>query len=85
MNKLINVVLYISITIAVLQNVFVVAVPLTIWFTFRAGAVWLIPLAFLIDGYFGAFYAIPIFSITICVWFSISEVIRPRLLWQETV
>lgn len=65
---------------AVLQNVFVVAVPLAIWFSFRCGAVWLLPVAFLVDGYFGAFYTLPMFSIITVVWFFIVEVIKPRLL-----
>lgn len=65
---------------AVLQDAFIVAVPLAVWFSFRCGTSWLLPLAFLVDGYFGAFYTMPIFSIITISWFFIIEIIRPRLL-----
>lgn len=84
MNNFISIFIYISITIAVLQNVFIVAIPLAIWFTFRCGAGWLLPLALLIDGYFGAFYTVPYFSITIIFWFFITEIVRPRLIISES-
>lgn len=85
MNNIFSFILYVTIIIAVLQNVFVVAIPLAVWFTFRCGAVWLLVPAFLIDGYFGAFYSVPVFSISMCIWFFLTEIIRPKLLWQETV
>lgn len=84
MNKAFNIILYITIVSAVLQNAFVVAIPLAVWFTFRCGSIWLFPAAVLIDGYFGAFYSVPVFSLTICLWFLLTEVIRPQLLWQHS-
>lgn len=83
MNTFFNLVLYIGIISFVLLGWFVVAVPLAIWFSFRVSAVWLIPAAFLIDGYFAAFYTVPVLTVVSIIWFLLSELIRPRLSWQS--
>ncbi len=82
MNNAITFVLYIAVVMAVLQNLFIVAIPLIIWFTVRASALWLLLAAILIDGYFGGFYHIPYLSITICVWILVSELVKPQMLWD---
>ena len=76
-------ILYFLIAFMIIENQIAIAVLLSGWFTFRVGALWLIPLAFLLDGYFGAFSDIPYFSLIACVWYIISEYIRPRLIVQS--
>jgi hypothetical protein len=67
----------------VIENQLIIAALLALWFTSRVGSVWLLPLAFLLDGYFGAFSDIPYISLTVCIWYVISEYIRPRLIAQS--
>jgi hypothetical protein len=55
---------------------------LAVFFTYRVGAIWLIPLAICIDGFFGAFYHVPLFSIITTVWYLVSELVRPALVLQ---
>lgn len=76
-------ILYFLIAFMIIENQIAIAVLLSGWFTFRVGALWLIPLAFLLDGYFGAFSDIPYISLIACVWYIISEYIRPRLIVQS--
>ena len=82
MKLAINIFLYIFIALMMLQNHLIFATVGIVLFTFRCGAVWLLPLAFAIDGYFGAFYAIPYITIAACAWYVVSEFIRPQLLLQ---
>lgn len=74
--------LYILIALTITQNHLVFGFLLSIIFTFRVGAIWLIPLAVLIDGYFGAFYSIPVITITAILLYVLSEFVRPQLLMQ---
>lgn len=74
--------LYILIALMVTQNHLLIAAVLVLLFTFRAGAIWLIPLAIMIDGYFGAFYSIPFISVAAILWYAVSEFVRPQLLMQ---
>lgn len=83
MNTFLNIFLYICIVSLVLLGWFVLAAPLAIWFSFRASAGWLIPAAFLVDGYFAAFYTVPMLTVVTIVWFVLSELIRPRLSWRN--
>ncbi len=80
MRLFITLVLYFLIALMIIENQIVVTALLAGWFTFRASAVWLLPLAFLLDGYFGAFSDIPYISLIACVWYVISEYIRPQLI-----
>lgn len=82
MSKSLTIILYIGILFSVLQNLLFIAVPLAILFTLRASALWLVALAFLIDGYFGAFYGVPYFTLCAFGWFIISEFLKPKLLWR---
>lgn len=70
---------YILISIAILQNFIPLACIFIIFFTFKFGAAYLFPLALFIDGYYGAFYDIPYFSLFMLVWFGLSELVRIRL------
>jgi hypothetical protein len=80
---LLNIVLYFSIALMVVENQIFIAALLAAWFTFRVGAVWLLPLAFLLDGYFGAFFDTPYISLITGIWYVASEYIRPRLIVQK--
>ena len=82
MKFFLNCVLFILIALMITQNHLVVSFLLVVVFTFRAGAVWLIPLAIFIDGYFGAFYSVPVVTIIAILWYVISEFVRPQLLMQ---
>lgn len=82
MKFLVNLFLYILIALMIAQNHLVVSMILVIIFTFRAGAIWLLPLAVAVDGYFGAFYSVPVISIVAVLWYGISEFVRPQLLMQ---
>lgn len=82
MKFLVNLFLYILIALMVTQNHLFVAGLLVLLFTFRVGAIWLLPLAVAIDGYFGAFYSVPVITIVTICWYGISEFVRPQLLMQ---
>ena len=76
--------LYILIALLVVQNQIVLATLAALLLTYYVSAIWLIPLGFVIDGYFGAFASIPVFSIVTVVWYAGSEFFRPRLNTQIT-
>jgi vacuolar-type H+-ATPase subunit I/STV1 len=76
--------LYTLIALLVVQNQLLLAGLLVLLFTYYISAVWLIPLGFLIDGYFGAFATVPVFSMVAISWFVISEFLRPRLRVQSS-
>jgi hypothetical protein len=82
MRFFVNIILYLAIAFLLLQNQIVAAVVLVFIFTYRVGAVWLIPLAFCLDGYFGAFYDVPYITLVSLIWYGVSEFIRPRLIMQ---
>lgn len=70
---------YCLISLALFQNLIILAAIFVVFFTFRFGAVYLLPLAFFIDGYYGAFYQVPYLSLIFLLWFVISEFVRIRL------
>lgn len=70
---------YILISLAIFQNFIFLACLFVLFFTFKFGAAYLLPLALFIDGYYGAFYNIPYFSMLMLVWFGLSELVRIRL------
>jgi hypothetical protein len=78
-----TVILYIAIVLLTVQNHLVLAALCSLVYTYRVGALLLIPLAVCIDGFFGAFYHIPVFSIVATVWYLVSELIRPTLILQS--
>lgn len=82
MNLFINIILFILIALFVVHNYLLFALILTALFSYRAGAIWLLPLAFAIDGYFGAFHELPLFSMFATGWYVLTEFIRPQLMLQ---
>lgn len=83
MNLVLNIILFMLIALLVVHNFLLLALFLTALFSYRAGAVWLLPLAFAIDGYFGAFHALPLFSMFAAGWYVLTEFIRPQLMLQR--
>jgi hypothetical protein len=75
--------IYILIAFLVIQNQLLLAGLLALLFTYYVSAALLIPLGFIIDGYFGAFAAVPVFSIVAILWYLFSEFLRPRLRLQS--
>ncbi len=65
---LLHAVLYVLIALLIVQNQLLLAFLAVLLFTYYRNAAWLIPLGFLIDGYFEAFFAVPVFSIAAIVW-----------------
>lgn len=80
MKTIIDIFLYFLIALAIIQNQLLLAVALVALFTFRVGAVWLIPLAFCLDGYFGAFSQVPLITIYAMIWYGLSELLRPQIM-----
>jgi hypothetical protein len=72
--------LYSIIPVLILQNWLLLAAIAVVIFSARYGAVLLIPLAILIDGYFGNFYTIPYLSFLATVWYVLVEYLRPRVM-----
>jgi len=50
--------------------------------TYRGNALWILPLALSIDGYFGAFNSFPVLSLIAVAWYFVTETLRSRLLVQ---
>ena len=71
--------LFVSIALLVVQNQLVLAFLAALLFTYYRSAAWLIPLGFFVDGYFDAFYTVPLFSLVAILWYLISEFLKPRL------
>jgi hypothetical protein len=83
MKLFVNIFLYLTIAFLLLQNYLLIAGLFVLIFTYRAGAVWLIPLAFCLDGYFGAFYSVPYITLASLIWYGVSGFARPRLIMQH--
>ena len=80
MNIVLPVSLYLSLLFATMQNWLLLAGVLIIVFSLRYKAASLIPLAILIDGYFGNFYTIPFLSLASVVWFMFIEYMHPKII-----
>lgn len=83
MKRTLTILIYVITVGAALHGNFLLMVPFAIWFSMRASAGWLIPMGFLIDGYFGAFNEVPLLTIWSILLFLLSEWARPYLLWQN--
>jgi len=77
--SIVGVLLFLLILFAVLQNALFLAAAAVSFFSIKYSAYPLIPLAIMLDAYFGAFYTVPILSICAVVWATGVELIRPRL------
>jgi hypothetical protein len=63
-----------------IAQVYFLAIPLSLWFIFRYRGYELIIIAILVDGYYQAYYSIPILSITTILVVFLVDIIKPRLL-----
>ena len=82
MKTFLDILIYFFIAVLAVQNHLLVAFVLVVLFTFRRGAGLLIPLAFAIDGYFGAFTTVPAITMFMSAWYVVSAIVRPQLLMQ---
>jgi hypothetical protein len=71
--------LYFLIALTIVQNWLWVAALCVLVFSYQFGATLVIPLAFLIDGYFGNFSGVPYLSIFSVFWYLLVEYIRPKM------
>lgn len=72
--------IFIFISILIITPLYLVAIPLAIWYAFLFTGYELIVLAILVDGYFGAFNTVPIISfLTILLVFFV-DLLKPSLL-----
>lgn len=79
MNIIPAILLYVIIAVSIMQNWLVLSVLSVVFFSFRYNAAFLIPLAILIDGYYGNFYSIPYLSFFSVGWFLVVEYLRPKI------
>ncbi len=75
-----SVLLYFFILLSFVQQFWWLGVIGLCIFSWFYGAGWLIFGAFLLDAYFGNFYAVPFYSIITIVWFLLFAYLRPRLM-----
>jgi|GEM_PF-714346 hypothetical protein len=80
MKILTAILLYSAIILAVFQNWLWLGGLFVFIFSLRFGAVTLIPLAILIDGYFGNFHHWPYLSIFSIIWYIFIDYLRPKIL-----
>jgi hypothetical protein len=85
MKLLTNFILCIVILFALMQSHFYVAAALVVVFTMRASAAWIIPIALLVDGFYGAFYTSPNITIAVVLWYIVSEFLKPRIFVKKDV
>jgi hypothetical protein len=79
MKFILPIILYFAIAIAIMQNMFILAGIFICMFSLRYGALALILLAIMIDGYFGNFATVPWLSFTSLPWYLLAVYIRPKI------
>lgn len=70
----------IIITTLIITPLYILAIPLGVWYMFRFTGYELIILAVLVDGYFGAFNTLPIISILTIALVFLVDLLKPSLL-----
>jgi len=68
--------LYLAIIFLFMQGNILLGTVAVVIYSLAFSAVALIPLAILLDGYFGAFYSVPVLSICAILWYLLSETLR---------
>jgi len=71
--------LYLVIIFSVMQSQILIGIVTVVLYTFKFSATALLPLAIILDGYYGAFYTVPVFSIGIIIWYVVSEIFRSAM------
>ena len=80
MRIFLSIFLYLMIVFSFMHGEPFLAVPAVILFSLHYGALSLIPLAILLDGYYGNFYSLPALSFAAVAWYAAVEHIRPKLI-----
>lgn len=77
-------ILFFLIAVLSLGSFYWLTIPLVLWYSYLFYGYELIILAILVDGYFGAFYEIPFFSITaLCLVFIVNTVKTSLLMYTD--
>ncbi len=69
-----------SLTWCLVAELYFLAVPLCLWYLFKYRGYELIAVAILVDGYYQAFYSIPVLSIATIILVVLFDFIKPQLL-----
>ena len=77
--SIVGIILFLVIVFSILQNALFIAAAAISIFSVKYSSYPLIPLAIVLDAYFGAFYQVPVLSLVSIVWVAAVELIRPRL------
>lgn len=80
MNTALQLVLLLVLTWLLVAQLFVVAIPLALYYLLRYDGYELIVLAILLDGYYFSFYEVPLLSIGTLTTVFLINFIKPRLL-----
>lgn len=72
----IAIILYLLSLFAFLQGHIILGAIAVVLYSIKFGAVTVLPMAVLLDGYFGAFHQVPIFSLIAIGWYLLSELLR---------
>lgn len=62
-----------------MQSLVILGVISAVVFTVKYSGIALLPLAILLDGYYGAFYSVPLFSLATIGWYILSELLLSRM------
>lgn len=85
MGTLLTIVLYASICFSIMQNWLLFAGLCIIMFSIRYGAITLIPLAIVLDGYYGNYHTVPYLSFITVWWYAVVEYVRPKILGPDMI
>lgn len=83
MRTFLSTLLYVIIIFSFLQSWWFLFVLSLVVFSVRSGAIALIPIAILIDGYFGNYFGFPYLSFSAILWSMIVEFVRPKIIDLE--
>ncbi|MCB9814072.1 hypothetical protein H6784_01515 [Candidatus Nomurabacteria bacterium] len=79
MSIFLAILLYLIITVSVLHNWIILTLLAGLVFSLRYQSYALVPLAIIIDGYYGAFYTFPVLSVIAIAWYLFIEFFKPKL------
>jgi hypothetical protein len=68
--------LYLGIIFLFMQSYILLGGAAVLVYTLKFSAATLLPLAIVLDGYYGAFHTVPVFSVCAIGWYLLSETLR---------
>tara|TARA_B100000508_G_scaffold72156_1_gene56216 strand:- start:5370 stop:5624 length:255 start_codon:yes stop_codon:yes gene_type:complete len=71
--------LYMIVVLTFMQGWWLFTLVAVTLFSFRYGALVIIPTAIVLDGYYGFYYTFPILSVAAVDWFIFVEFLRPKV------